>query len=161
MSRSRGCYITVSLLFVLINQEQNISKLPTLTEDAATTMVHAFVTSRVDYCISVLHHVSAASVEPLQNMLIAAARIILRKAAAPLADKSALNLLHVLAHTSWGADQETLLHLYRSLIRSKLDYGCVVYGSAVCTTFIPLHASSHSEPCTPFMLWCLPNIPII
>ena len=23
-----------------------------------------------------------------------------------------------------------LLHLYRSLIRSKLDYGCVVYGSA-------------------------------
>ena len=28
----------------------------------------------------------------------------------------ALNLLRVLAHTSWGADQETLLHLYRSLI---------------------------------------------
>ena len=28
------------------------------------------------------------------------------------------------------ADQETLLHLYRSLIRSKLDYGCIVYGSA-------------------------------
>jgi len=41
-----------------------------------------------------------------------------------------LNLLRVLAHTSWGADQETLLHLYRSLIRSKLDYGCIVYGSA-------------------------------
>jgi len=29
-----------------------------------------------------------------------------------------------------GADQETLLHLYRSLIWSKLDYGCVVYGSS-------------------------------
>jgi len=41
-----------------------------------------------------------------------------------------VNLLRVLAHTSWGADQETLLHLYRSLIRSKLDYGCIVYGSA-------------------------------
>ena len=41
-----------------------------------------------------------------------------------------LNLLRVLAHTSWGADQETLLHLYRSLIQSKLDYGCIVYGSA-------------------------------
>jgi len=40
----------------------------------------------------------------------------------------ALNLLRVLAQTSWGADQETLLHLYRSLIRSKL--GCIVYGSA-------------------------------
>ena len=41
----------------------------------------------------------------------------------------ALNLLRVVAHTSWGADQQTLLHLYRSLIRSKLDYGCIVYGS--------------------------------
>jgi len=33
------------------------------------------------------------------------------------------------AHTSWGGDQQTLLHLYRSLIRSKLDYGCIAYGS--------------------------------
>jgi len=42
----------------------------------------------------------------------------------------AINLLRVVAHTSWGADQLTLLHLYRSLIKSKLDYGCIVYGSA-------------------------------
>jgi len=42
----------------------------------------------------------------------------------------ALNLLRVVAHTSWGADQHTLLHLYRSLVHSKLDYGSVVYGSA-------------------------------
>jgi len=42
----------------------------------------------------------------------------------------ALNFLRVVAHTSWGADQQTLLNLYRSLIRSKLDYGCIVYGSA-------------------------------
>ena len=42
----------------------------------------------------------------------------------------ALNLLRVIAHTTWGADQQTLLHLYRALIRSKLDYGCIVYGSA-------------------------------
>jgi len=33
----------------------------------------------------------------------------------------ALNLLRVVAHTSWGADQQILLYLYRSLIRSKLD----------------------------------------
>jgi len=43
----------------------------------------------------------------------------------------ALNLLRAVAHTSWGADQQTLLHLYQSLIRSKLDSGCVEYGSAV------------------------------
>ena len=42
----------------------------------------------------------------------------------------ALNLLEVLSHTSWGADRTIFLHLYRSLIRSKLVYGAIVYGSA-------------------------------
>ena len=42
----------------------------------------------------------------------------------------ALNLIRVDTHTSWGTDQDTLLLLYTSLIRSKLDYGCIVYGSA-------------------------------
>ena len=42
----------------------------------------------------------------------------------------ALNLLRVVAHKDWGADCATLLKLYRSHVRSKLDYGCVVYGSA-------------------------------
>jgi ribonuclease HI len=42
----------------------------------------------------------------------------------------AMNLLRVVSNTDWGADSTTLLRLYRSLVRSKLDYGCVVYGSA-------------------------------
>ena len=37
-----------------------------------------------------------------------------------------MNLLKVLSHTSWGADQTTLLKLYRSLVQSKLDYGCII-----------------------------------
>ncbi|GFR64126.1 Pol-like protein [Elysia marginata] len=41
----------------------------------------------------------------------------------------ALNL-RVVGHTDWGADKNTLLKLYRALIRSKLDYGSIVYGSA-------------------------------
>ena len=36
----------------------------------------------------------------------------------------------MLSHTSWGADRTTLLKLYQSLVRSKLDYGCIIYGSA-------------------------------
>ena len=36
----------------------------------------------------------------------------------------------MVAHTCWGADSSTLLKLYHCLMRSKLDYGCMVYGSA-------------------------------
>jgi ribonuclease HI len=43
---------------------------------------------------------------------------------------NALNILRVISHSDWGSDKNTMLHLYRSLIRSKLDYGCIVYGSA-------------------------------
>jgi hypothetical protein len=39
----------------------------------------------------------------------------------------AMNLLKVVAHKDWGADCATLVKLYRSHIRSKLDYGCIVY----------------------------------
>ena len=44
--------------------------------------------------------------------------------------QKALNLLRVVAHTDWGADRKVLLHLYRTIVRSKLDYGSIVYGSA-------------------------------
>ena len=42
----------------------------------------------------------------------------------------AMNLLRVVSHTDWGADSTALLKLYHSLVRSKLDYGCIIYGSA-------------------------------
>ena len=42
---------------------------------------------------------------------------------------NALQLLSLIAHTNWGADKNTLLKLYRSLIRSKLDYSCFIYQS--------------------------------
>ena len=35
----------------------------------------------------------------------------------------ALDVLEVLANTNWGGDRSVLLNLYRSLVRSKLDYG--------------------------------------
>ena len=44
--------------------------------------------------------------------------------------QKSLNILKVFSRTEWGADQTTLLKLYRSLVRSKLDNGCIVYGSA-------------------------------
>ena len=42
----------------------------------------------------------------------------------------ALDIIKVLSSTKWGADTRVLLRLYRALIRSKLDYGSQVYGSA-------------------------------
>ena len=45
--------------------------------------------------------------------------------------QKALQLLRVVAHKDWGADKSTLLKLYGSLVRSKLDYGYFInHGSA-------------------------------
>ena len=41
-----------------------------------------------------------------------------------------LNLMRMVSGTSFGADKKTLLTIYMSLIRSKLDYGCQAYMSA-------------------------------
>ena len=56
--------------------------------------------------------------------------------------QKALDNLRVVGHTGWGADRVVLLRLYRSLVRSKLDYGCIVYGSAhrsVLKQLDPIH----------------------
>ena len=55
----------------------------------------------------------------------------------------ALDVIKVVANTKWGADKNTLLHLYRSLIRSKLDYGCIVYGAARTSYIKALDAIHH------------------
>ena len=40
-----------------------------------------------------------------------------------------MKLLTVLVHTDWSADKDTLLKLFQTLIRSKLDYGYFIYGA--------------------------------
>ena len=57
--------------------------------------------------------------------------------------EKALDILRVVGHTDWGADKVTLLHLYRALIRSKLDYGCIVYGSASKSVLQMLNTVHH------------------
>ncbi|GFQ64236.1 putative RNA-directed DNA polymerase from transposon BS [Trichonephila clavata] len=56
----------------------------------------------------------------------------------------ALNILKVLANTRCGADQTSLLRLYRDLIRSKLDYGSVVYSSA-CKSLLKILDPVHHQ----------------
>ena len=43
-----------------------------------------------------------------------------------------------ISRTEWRPDRTTLLKLYRSLVRSKLDYGCIVYGPASKTALAKL-----------------------
>ena len=54
-----------------------------------------------------------------------------------------LKLLHIIAHKDWGADQHTSLKLYKTLICSKIDYGCFIYGAARKTYFKPLNTVHH------------------
>ena len=55
-----------------------------------------------------------------------------------------LNLLKVLSHTSWGSDRKTLLRSHNTLVLSKLDYGCQVYGSASKSFLDKLDAVHHA-----------------
>ena len=55
-----------------------------------------------------------------------------------------LNILRVVGKTDWGADRKTLLHLYKALVRSKLDYGSIVYGSSTKTNLQLLDTVHHA-----------------
>ena len=44
--------------------------------------------------------------------------------------EKAINLLKVVSKMDWGADRSVLLRLYRSFVRSRLEYGCAVFSSA-------------------------------
>ncbi len=44
--------------------------------------------------------------------------------------KKVINLMRSVTGYEWGADKLSLMVIYRALIRSCLDYGCMVYGVA-------------------------------
>ena len=45
-----------------------------------------------------------------------------------------IGILWSIYSQEWGGDQKTILHLCKTFIRSKLDYGCIIYQSASNTT---------------------------
>jgi len=55
-----------------------------------------------------------------------------------------LNVMKSLSGTEWGADREPLLMIYRSLIRSKLDYASQIYSSATKTALKMLDSVHHA-----------------
>ncbi|GBO20397.1 putative RNA-directed DNA polymerase from transposon X-element [Araneus ventricosus] len=58
--------------------------------------------------------------------------------------EKSLNILKVLSKTSWGADRTSLLRIYQAVILSRIDFGCMVYGSARPTVLRRLDTVHHS-----------------
>ncbi|XP_055951523.1 LOW QUALITY PROTEIN: podocin-like, partial [Argiope bruennichi] len=50
----------------------------------------------------------------------------------------------VLSTTSWGADKTSLLRIYQSVVLSRIDYGCEVYGSARTSVLKQLDTVHHT-----------------
>jgi hypothetical protein len=49
-----------------------------------------------------------------------------------------IGLLTILGHHTWGADTGVLLSVYKSLVRSRLEYGLIAYGACRKTTREPI-----------------------
>ena len=56
----------------------------------------------------------------------------------------ALDILKSLSHTSWGADRQTLMKLYKTLVLSKILYGCEIYSSATLPNLRILDSVHHA-----------------
>ena len=63
--------------FYHLRQLRTVRK--SLTTEAAKTVVHALIASRIDYCNSVFYRISAANLQALQSVLNASARLVMRK----------------------------------------------------------------------------------
>ena len=73
--------------------------------------------------------------------------------------KDALNLNRVVAHLNLGGDRDTLLMLYRAIVRSKVDYGWIVYGSASNTDLRQLDTIQNSGLRLALWAFCTSLVP--
>ena len=73
--------------------------------------------------------------------------------------KKRINLLRALSGTDWGANKKTLVMLYRTLIRSIIDYGCIAYDSAA--TSIKKKLNQIQSKALRFCCGAMVNTPVI
>jgi ribonuclease HI len=69
-----------------------------------------------------------------------------------------INLLQSISGRQWGADRILLIKLYKTLIRSRLDYGAAFYGSAAPTNLSRLNVIQNN--CLRIALGCRKTTPI-
>nr|XP_054931109.1 uncharacterized protein LOC129386858 [Dermacentor andersoni]XP_054931110.1 uncharacterized protein LOC129386858 [Dermacentor andersoni]XP_054931111.1 uncharacterized protein LOC129386858 [Dermacentor andersoni]XP_054931112.1 uncharacterized protein LOC129386858 [Dermacentor andersoni]XP_054931113.1 uncharacterized protein LOC129386858 [Dermacentor andersoni] len=104
-------FSTDKTVIVLFSQKRGLHCNPVLTLDGTTLPVkdnHKSLGVTFDTELNFLAHCNTTKIKT----------------------NKALNTLKVLSHKHWGSDRTCLLRIYRSLVRSILDYGSVVYGAA-------------------------------
>ncbi|GBM82339.1 hypothetical protein AVEN_54772-1 [Araneus ventricosus] len=67
-----------------------------------------------------------------------------------------LTILKAPSKTSWGADRTSLLRIYQAVVLSRIDYGCMVCGSARATVLRRLDTIHHSA--FKDLLWSIPYL---
>ena len=48
--------------------------------------------------------------------------------------KKVTNLMRMVTGHSWGAEKQSLIYIYKVMMRSTIDYGCIVYRLACKTS---------------------------
>jgi|UniRef100_A0A2S2R3P2 hypothetical protein len=55
------------------------------------------------------------------------------------------NIIKILANNKWGAQSKILHNVYKTLIRSKIEYGAIIYGSAKSTSLEKLETIQNNN----------------
>ena len=105
-----------------------------LDDDAIKTLVHAFITSRVDYCNAVLAGSPKSTTDTLQRVLNAAARLVTNT---DKYDRGLSSLLHDQLH--WPNVPERIEYKLAVMVRRCLEDTAPTYLSDYC---IPVTAFS-------------------
>lgn len=57
--------------------------------------------------------------------------------------KKVINLMRAVVGKDWGANKQSLMYIYRALMRATIDYGCYVYGATAKTHLLKLDRVSN------------------
>ena len=114
---------------------------PSIDTEAAKTLVHAFMTSRVDYCNVVLAGATKAITDKLQRMLNAAARLITGTRKFGKFDRGLSQLLHSDLH--WLDVPQRAQYKLRVTMHRCLQHKAPWYQVDCCTSVVEVPGRRH------------------
>ena len=109
---------------------KNISRLwPSLSQLVAETLIHAFITSRLDYCNEVLSRLPSKTLDRLQYVQNSAARVLTRT-------------------KPWQHITPTLIHLHWLPVKSRITYKILLLTYESLHSLAPQYLSDLLHPYT-------------